>query len=64
MNFYEGGNEEKHEDNFTKVPETQTDDSIDEIKKVEDIELSDEMQRDREKLNKTFLGFIIISSWF
>ena len=64
MNFYEGGNEEKHEDNFTKVPETQTDDSIDEIKEVEDIELSDEMQRDREKLNLTFLGFIIISSWF
>ena len=64
MNFYEGGNEEKHEDNFTKVPETQTDDSVDEIKEVEDIELSYEMQRDREKLNKTFLGFIIISSWF
>ena len=42
----------------------QTDDSVDEIKEVEDIELSYEMQRDREKFNKTFLGFIIISSWF
>ena len=64
MNFYEGGNQENHEDNFTKAPETQTDDSLDEIKMIEDIELSDEMQKKRAECNNASFAFFIFFSLF
>ena len=60
MNFYEGGNE----DNFTKAPEMQTDDSLDEIKMIEDIELSDEMQKKRAECNNASFAFFIFFSLF
>ena len=40
------------------------DDSDDEIKEREDIELSSEMKSERVKMNSAFLGIIIIVSGF